>query len=34
MLFSSRFEQLYFVDLQRGVRQIVFDPLSTLQSFQ
>ena len=34
MLFSGLFEQLYFVDLQRGVRQIIFEPLSTLQSFQ
>ncbi|MCZ6807822.1 MAG: hypothetical protein O7F08_12770 [Deltaproteobacteria bacterium] len=34
MLFSDAFDQLYFVDLQGGVRQIIFDPLSTLQTFQ
>ncbi len=34
MLFSEPFELLYFVDLQRGVREIMFDPLSTVQTFQ
>ena len=34
MLFYEGLEQLFFVDLQRGVRQIIFDPLSTAQTFQ
>jgi len=32
--YASEFDQLYFVDLQAGVRQLIFDPLSTLEVFQ
>ncbi len=34
MLFSESFDRLYFVDLVRGVREIAFEPLSSVQSFQ
>ncbi|MDH3845700.1 MAG: hypothetical protein OES69_17310, partial [Myxococcales bacterium] len=34
MLFSEPFDRLYFIDLQRGVREITFNPLSTIQTFQ
>ncbi|MDH3201566.1 MAG: hypothetical protein OEM15_11800 [Myxococcales bacterium] len=34
MSFSKPFDRLYFVDLQRGVREITFEPLSTIQTFQ
>ncbi len=34
MSFSPNFDQLFFVDLEVGVRRIIFDPLSTQQTFQ
>ncbi|MDH3728742.1 MAG: hypothetical protein OER77_14520, partial [Myxococcales bacterium] len=34
MLFSEAFDLLYFVDLQRGIRELMFEPLSIVQGFQ
>jgi hypothetical protein len=34
MLFSAEEDQLFFVDLEAGVRRLVFSPLSIVQSFE
>lgn len=34
MLFSSENDQLFFIDFQAGVRQIIFDPLNIVQTFR
>jgi hypothetical protein len=33
MLFSPLQDQLFFVDLTDGVRRIIFEPLSIVQTF-